>query len=198
MLFHIFVIVSCSTAILLFDGLGSAADAPLDEREILDALQSVDSKDGLTKLVRMGSSAFPVYQGILEDRRCTLQERRGIYVVLSRVKSDRAHFVETVVADLAHKDGELRTRALDLLAEIGTFKDTAPIVSLLSDADTVDAHTVPYSAAKTLAAIGGSRDVVAMDAWLLGGSHPNNKKLREHVKKCRDELAARLAKEPKK
>jgi len=38
-----------------------------------------------------------------------------------------------------------------------------------------------------------------MDAWLLGASHADNKHLRAHVKKCRDELAARLAKDkPKK
>lgn len=197
MLRPIFLIVTCTTALALATGPKITAAPPVDEKEILDALNGIDSKEGLTKLVKFGADAFPVFYGILEDRRGTLQERRGIYVVLTKVKTDRSGFLEIAIADLAHKDGEMRSRALNLLAEIATSKDSSPIVALLSDADTVDAHTVPYSAAKALSAIGGPRDVTAMDAWLLGGSHPDNKKLRDHVKKCRDELAARLAKEPK-
>jgi hypothetical protein len=58
----------------------------------------------------------------------------------------------------------------------------------LSDTDKV----VVNGAAKALAAIGGPREVTAMDVWLLGGSHRDEAHLRQHVKNCRDKLKKRL------
>jgi hypothetical protein len=51
---------------------------------------------------------------------------------------------------------------------------------------------VVYFAAKNLAAVGGPREVVAMDARLLGVAHRDDAHFRRHLKDCRDALQKRL------
>jgi hypothetical protein len=82
----------------------------------------------------------------------------------------------------------VRWVAVQLLEQIGTNVEGSAVVALLSDAEKL----VAYAAAKTLVAIGGPRELIAMDAWLLGVSHQDDRQLRLHVKKCRDRLAERL------
>ncbi len=76
---------------------------------------------------------------------------------------------------------------------IGSTKDAALIVERLSDSD----KSIVYAASKTLAIIGGPREVVAMEAWLSGPVYAEDKQMRAQVKKSRDELSERLAKIPK-
>jgi HEAT repeat protein len=88
----------------------------------------------------------------------------------------------------------VRFRALRLLAEIGSEHDTAAVIPLLSDTDSL----IRYTASETLAKIGGRRDLEAMDAWLKNGKNPRPKDTDYplHVKKCRDELEKRLKDNP--
>ena len=161
-------------------------------------VRHLQAKEGYQKLVDLGSRAFDAYQVILADESVSAHELSRIFSVLARVEADRKPFLEHAVRSLVHTDRTVRLCAVNLVGKIGGPAETAPLVALLSDGHTVATHTIPYAAATALAAIGGPREVVAMEAWLLGGSHPDDKPLREHVKKCRDELTARLAKESKK
>jgi hypothetical protein len=78
------------------------------------------------------------------------------------------------------------------MRSIGSAADGPAVVALLSDR-----REVAYAAAKTLAIIGGTRELEAMDAWLRGPSQRDDE-LRQHVKLCRDELKERLDKAAKK
>ena len=83
------------------------------------------------------------------------------------------------------------------LAQIGSSRDCAPIVAILSDRE----WTNSIAAAKTLAAIGDQRSLIAIDVWLNSSSprrHEGEKlteMVRKNVIKYRDELKARLEKE---
>ena len=187
-----------TTAIALSGAAPAFAGPPSDEREVLDLLGGEEFKEDRQKLVAWGAEAFPIYLGILEHKECTAMEKSRIFSVLRSVKADRSRFLEAVVSALAHENWSLRSSAVQLVAQIGTAKDASPVVALLSDGVEPAYQSNCHFAAKTLAAIGGPREVIAMDAWLLGVSYADDKPLRTHVKKCRDELAARLAKEPKK
>jgi hypothetical protein len=57
---------------------------------------------------------------------------------------------------------------------------------------------VVRSAARALVAVGGRREVVAMDVWLGGASHRGDDELRQYVKQCRDALKKRLDEAAKK
>ncbi len=85
----------------------------------------------------------------------------------------------------------MRVFAVRLLGQIGSERDTPPIVALLSDKD----PTISCNAATTLQAIGNHRTLTALDVWLNSGNHQDNEVLRKHVAKCRDELKQRLEKE---
>ena len=149
---------------------------------------------GLELLKRLGNEqVFPAFEAILAVPTSS-DEVRDILGVLCDLKGDRSRFVEPAVQALAHPHSTARRNAARLLGEIGSSKEASPIVALLSD----DRDSCVSAAAKALAAIGGPREVVAMDVWLLGSSQgAKDKVLRAHVKKCRDELEQRLAKEKK-
>ena len=167
----------------------------VDEDRIRDLLSSDDMLDE-KELVRLGAytpAAFPLYCRILEN---PAEDRyivgRTLYA-LSRSKGDRSQFVDLVVRRLADKHVSTRSSAVILLAQIGSARDAAPVVALLSDKE----WTIPIAAAKTLAAIGDERALVALDVWLLSGSYHDHKVVREHVMKSRDELKERLEREKK-
>lgn len=170
-----------------------AADPPADEKDVLNLLHC-DEFSQRQKLVSWGDKAFFIYVSLLEDERTDPEDVSRIFCVLTDVKGDRSEFLKHAVKRLADKQTKVRATALDLLAQIGTQKETKSLVGLLPDNDAVIVHF----AAKALGAVGGPPGLLALDAWLLGDNHANDVKLREHVKRYRDELAARLAKEPKK
>ncbi len=145
-------------------------------------------------LVEMGEKAFASYEAILADRSTNPYDVVRIFEVLGEVKADRSRFLETVVQRAVDPEPAVRAAAAKLLGKIGGVAEGPPLVALLSNKD----EEVVKAAAASLAAIGGSRELVALDAWMLGLAHDKNPTLRAHVAKCRDELAARLAKEPKK
>ncbi|HEY7153802.1 MAG TPA: hypothetical protein VH575_07565 [Gemmataceae bacterium] len=150
------------------------------------------------QLIEMGEKAFPAYEAILSDPESDSYEIGGVLGVLCEVKADRRRFLNHAVSRLTDIDSSVRHNAVILLKQIGSAGEASPVVALLSDKDKVVVHY----AAKTLTAIGGSNEVVAMDVWLRGVSHRGDGDLRKHVQKCRDALKKRLdearAKDPSK
>ena len=125
------------------------------------------------------------------------EEVASAFWILSCAKGDRSRFIKPAVAALRAADRGIRWSAAELLGEIGSPKEGPALIASLTDgsADVVNA------AAKSLAAIGGPTDLVAMDTWLGGtgpdmnGNVPRRPDFREEVAKYRNAMAARLAKE---
>jgi hypothetical protein len=140
-------------------------------------------------LVALDAAAFPVYDAILADPNHTSNERMHIFVVVAATKADGSRYRELAIKSLSHPDETLRIAAVRLLAKIGSEQDTAPIVALLSDED----HLVVVEAAKTLATIGGWRDLVAFEAWLRKAkARKFDPDWTKGVEKARDALKKRL------
>lgn len=177
-------------------------DDPRDDRAIRQALSAHEFKEERLALISFGEKLFPAYERILADKNATRHEIGRIYIVLSAVKADRRRFLERAVASLVDSDSGNRRCAVILLGQIGSERDTAPIVALLSDTE----FTVGYAAAETLQAIGGPRDLAAMNTWLAVSKPENYSKeyqgsyetIRKNVTKSRDELKTRLDKAKKK
>ncbi len=181
--------------VLAFDGRVIAAP-PLnvkEERQIREALHwNILAEGDVEKkwdyLTQMGGKAFPVYEAILSDPKVESEEVARVLLVLCNLKMDRRRFLRHAISRLTEAEFSIRFNAVTLLGQIGSPADASPVVALLSDKET----PIVQAAARSLAAIGGSREVVAMDVWLIGASYPDNAKLREHVQECRDKLKKRL------
>ncbi len=149
------------------------------------------------KLLALGDRAFPAYLRILAAKDITAREVGRIFGIVVNVKADRSQFLEHAVAGLASSDDGLRRSSLHLIAGIGSSRDSAPIVALLSDKE----WTVCIAAAKALAKIGDQRTLTAMNVWLNSSSPRKDrnelfdKSFREDIAKYRDELKQRLEKE---
>ena len=130
--------------------------------------------DRVEQLVQRGSKEFPVYSAILADPKSKSQHVCVVMQVIGGVHRDRSQFIEPAIQRLGDEDYGVRCAALILLREIGSAKDTPPIIVLLSD----EHLPVVHAAARTLAAIGDKRTVSAMDVWLKSLHHFNDKELR--------------------
>ncbi len=189
------LVFACFMA-LAFSDAAIAAAPPLtmeEERQIREALcwGCLDDPEELKKyhyLLRVGEKAYPIYEAILSDPKVTPEAVTKVYLLIDGEKPGARRFREYAVTHLTHADPGIRADALILLKDIGSSVEASPAVALLSDEDV----SVRYAAARTLAAIGGSREVVAMDAWLRGVTYRDKVEFRQHVKKCRDELKRRL------
>jgi hypothetical protein len=165
---------------------------PVEEAAVRQILES-DERDYRVRLRAWGGltpAAFPLYARVLDD---PMEDPGMVNAVLNilalpDVTADKAGFVDRAVAHLAHKDVGVRRAAVNLLSRIGSSRDVAPVVALLTDPDV----TVPYAAARTLAAIGDRRAFTAIDVWLGTGSHHDHPELLDHVRRCREELRVRL------
>ncbi len=161
-------------------------------------LGAIEFKQDRTDLIVLGTKAFPTYEQILNDPKATRDEIGRIFGVLTAATADRSRFLERAVAELVSLDSGVRETAVGLLAQIGSERDTPPVVALLSDGDI----TVGVAAAAALKMIGGPRDLVALNARLIASDHKHftpqyqvhHEVLRNHVAKCRDELKQRLEK----
>lgn len=144
-------------------------------------------------LIKYGAAAFPACEAILADPKSTVQEISGVLSAVIHIKAPKAQFLDLTVPLLAHKNISVRNSAVGLMEQIGTPAEGAILVALLSDEHRVTA----VQAATALSKIGGARDVVAMDAWLLGGTaYRDDDALLRHVKSCRDALEKRLKAKP--
>lgn len=187
------------SALALMLSAGVAPSAPSAEevaavRELVGSWSDAKARDAaLDKLHRLGEKgAFPAFEAILADPK-SADEIANVLDALRQMKGDRGRFVTPAVRALAHSQLKVRVGAAELLGQIGSPKEASPLVALLSDAD----EAAVSAAARTLAAVGGPRELVAMDAWLLGVSHKDNRALRDRVTGFRDDLKARLDKAAK-
>jgi hypothetical protein len=162
------------------------------------------------ELIAMGEKVFPAYEAILAAPENS-REVQHIFFTLRQTKGDRRRFVEPALRALTHSNIHVREQAALLLGEIGTNTEASPLVALLSDKDSF----VAKAAGKSLAAIGGPREVLAMDVWLRGvpaekpgkqvvdldnekpieaprRSDDTDERLRKRVREYRDELQKRL------
>ena len=81
----------------------------------------------------LGERVFPIFNLILVAKDVKPVELTRIFAALSQVKADRSQFLEHAVRGLAHESDNVRGAAVQLLAQIGSTRDAAPIVALLSD-----------------------------------------------------------------
>jgi len=193
-----FSLYASSCAIALSVGLSNVNSMPThSETTVRNLLNGAEFKEERQKLIAGGEHYFRAYETILTDPKAKTHEVARIFNVIREVKADRSRFLEHAASALAHEDGWVRGSAVQLLADIGSRAVAAPIVALLSDGEKVADQVNAYLAAKALAALGGPREVIAMDTWLLGVSHRDDRHLRAHVKKWRDELEKRQVREVK-
>lgn len=147
-------------------------------------------------LIRMGEQVFSAYEAILKNPKADPMEVSGVLSMLFNVKADRSRFLKYVLSRLTDSSSRVRMAAVRLLGRIGASAEASAVVPLLSDEN----EGVVNYAAETLAAIGVSKELVAMDEWLRGDNRRDFPELREHVQKCRDDLKKRLEedRDPKK
>jgi HEAT repeat protein len=149
--------------------------------------------EAFQELDALGEKAFPAYERILADPQASAHEVTGIFGVLLAVKADRSRFVEPAAKRLTETERGVRWCAVRLLGQIGSRKDSPPIVALLWDEDI----TIVRAAAEALAVIGGDRELTALDIWLKSGNHRTIVDLRRTVQQCRDALQRKVEEEKK-
>jgi HEAT repeats len=176
------------------------AETPVDVENVYQvsmAVQMFDPDENQEKkrryLIRMGEKAFPAYEAILTDPKSPYDSVCGVLCILRYVKADRRCFIKYALARLTDEDFTVRHLALELLGKIGSSTEMPPVVALLSD----EQEDIANCAARTLAALGGPNELVAMDVWLNGTSHRANPHLRSYVRECRDKLKKRLDEQSK-
>ena len=115
------------------------AAAPPTEVEVRDVrrmLRVVDQDGGeQNTLIELGERVFPIFVIILDSRDLKNVEQSAIFSALSEVKADRSRFLGYALKSLAHKSDMVRASSIHLLEKIGSSRDSAPLVALLSDAD---------------------------------------------------------------
>jgi HEAT repeat protein len=174
---------------LLVSSSAVGEDPPPTVAQVRDLLRGDESQtSGHKQLVALGARALPAYEAILADPKSEPLELAGAMTYVSDIKADRKQFPDLAVALFTHEDPVVRREALRLLAEIGSERDTTPILAMLSDEE----NGVRHAAAKTLAKIGGKRDLVALDIWLKTGNYQGDPFHFQHVKECRNALEKRL------
>ena len=167
-----------------------ALPPPLPMSEVRPRLNS-DAVQDRVELTLFNIQAFPNYLEILKDKNVTAKEQERILLLLTPIKADRKAFVRPTVELLSNKESKVRLAALKLLAEIGEPKNCAPVLVFLGVKD----QATITQAAKTLAAIGNDKTVIAMNVYLANGNYNKGDKTEEIVRKYRDQLKARLQKE---
>jgi hypothetical protein len=116
------------------------------------------------------------------------------FSVIRTAKLRGQRFCDLAVSRLRDESDLVREAAVAYLGHHGSPWEARHIASLLSDRD----PGVRRNAARTLARIGGYRELEAMDAWLKVGKNPNPRDgdYLILVKKCRGELEQRLKTNP--
>lgn len=119
------------------------------------------------------------------------EEIEDAFSMISRAKGDRSRFIQPAVRALGHADLGVRLSAVGLLGEIGSRNEGPALVAMLSN----ELFCVAPAAVKSLAAIGGPNELIALDAWILRVGPDLSPGRLEVCKQQRDAFAARLVKE---
>jgi HEAT repeat protein len=120
-----------------------------------------DLSGEVPKIVALGEQVYPAFEAILSDPAVTTSEALQVFEQLVYMAGDRSRFAPYVVRQLA----AYRPRLLwliRLLGDIGSRRDTAPLVALLYDSNPI----VVRDALAALGKLGGEREQVAIDIWL--------------------------------
>ena len=143
------------------------------------------------ELFKLGDRAFSTYMSILNDDQTDDDVRGRIYVVLSKIQAERSLFLPYALTDLTSDSVTLRYSAMVLIRQIGQPKHCTPVAALLADSEL----KCLVLAVDTLAVIGDENALLALDVWLANGNRRDDKRLQEYVRKYRNQLKERLAKE---
>lgn len=178
------------------------ADDPKLKARTVEEVKNVLASDSAFRvspndLVRWGAAAFSAYKTLLDDPTTSPVEICRIFTVLRTLKDvDRSQFVDYATRSLADGDWAVRADAVLLLQTIGSERDTAPIIALIMD----DRPEVYIAAVKTVAVIGGTKDVVAMEIVIRYGEKQGwGQEMLKMLREQRDVLKKRLGdKLPKK
>lgn len=177
-------------AINLYSGYAQL-EVPSDLR-IREMLRVEDQSGGeQQQLVDLGARLFPAYQRILAAPDVKHTETARILSALAEVKGDRKQFLDPTVTALAVPNNDVQQSAVRLLKQIGTAQESAPLTAILWSSE----WTTKYAAAETLVAIGDRRGVDALQIWLNSPPNQQDRKLYDHVMKCRNDLWDRLNRE---
>jgi len=128
------------------------------------------------QLISYGEKAFPAYHRIIGAANASPILVERVFYILQSVKADQSGFVEPAMKWLGDSESGVRRQALKLLGQIGSRKETPPIVALMWDAD----RTIVRAAAETLAAICNDRDLMAVELWIKSDIHADGAVLRQH------------------
>ena len=161
-------------------------------RELLNWFEG----EGSDVLIRRGEAAFDDFAEILSDNKAEVKHVERTFSILCNIKADRSRFHDLTLARLGDRRSDIRREAVRFLAHIGSEGDTAPVAVLLLDGETM----VRYAAAKTLAAIGGKRDLIVFDLIIRDadrhldrdGKPVLNGHNVKHYTSCRETLEKRL------
>jgi hypothetical protein len=173
----------------------SQYDPPLTEKdkELRPLLFYLGECESIDEEVKRDPKILTTIESVIADPKSHPRHTAIALTILSRYSGDRSRYREVVIRRVTDKHWMVRLSAATSIGEIGTSQDTPPLIALLSDEDT----SVVYMSAKAIAKIGGRRDVVAFDAWLMGSAHKDAIGLRKDIKECRDALQKRLDEEEK-
>jgi len=169
-------------------------DSVVSKDRIRALLSAFEFKRERLELVGLGVSAFPIYEQLLNHPQVTVNEVVRIFGVIGEVKADRRGFVEHVIKRLTSPNGNVRRSAVQLLGQIGSYRDASPLVALLWDEE----RTVVYAVAQTLSLIGSERELTALDIWIKSGNHRADAELRRFVQQFRDALQRKIEEDKRK
>jgi hypothetical protein len=182
---------------VLLAALGSPAAAQEKAEPTVERIRSLlnvhEFKEQYRELIGFGEAAFPAYEQILNDPAANSMEVVGIFCVLGGVQADRRRFIEPAVRRLTEPSRDRRLSAVQILGRIGSRGDASPVVALLWDEE----RPVVRAAAEALCAIGGERELTALDIWIKAGNHRTDGDLRRIVQQYRNQLQRRVEEEKK-
>lgn len=161
---------------------------PPTESQVRNYLRFDDFRPIRPWLTLFGDNLFGVYESILKDSECDQISMSRIFVLVREAKGDRQRFVEYAVRGLSRDRLPTRLMAVKLLARIGGQGECPPVVALLADDD----FGIVWAAADTLAAIGGPREINAIDVFLVVQKKRLAPDLRKHIEDCRDSMEKRI------
>lgn len=166
-------------------------ELPSDSR-IREMLRVEDQAGGeQQQLVQLGLTVFPAFQRILVAADVTPTEKARIFSAVAEMKGDRKQFLDHTVTALAVHNDDVQQSAVRLLKQIGTAQESAPVIAMLWCSE----WTTKYAAAETLVVIGDRRTVDAMQIWVTHSRNQQDRKLYDHVVKCRNDLWDRINRE---
>lgn len=147
----------------------------------------------LRGLYAAGERAFGAYDAILSDPKSDPYVISGVLSMLMTLKHDRRRFLDLTRRRVIDPNARVRLFAVQLLGGIGTADDTTSLAAFLSDENKFTVQ----GAARSIAELGGQRDLAALDVWLVAGRGRDNADLRKFVSDCRDRLAKKVERDGK-